>query len=84
MRAPTCEGNRAGSVCESLAIQATPGEKGTVDGIIDKRVKAEGGEEGTVVAVAHGGGGFGGWQLLILQDNGRLIAAGAINAQIGP
>jgi len=64
--------------------QATPGEKGTVDGIIDKRVKAEGGEEGTVVAVAHGGGGFGGWQLLILQDNGRLIVAGAINAKIGP
>jgi hypothetical protein len=55
-----------------------------VDGIIDKRVKTEGGEEGTVVAVAHGGGGYGGWQLLILQDNGRLIAAGAINAQIGP
>jgi hypothetical protein len=62
-----------------------PGEKGTVDGIIDKRVKAEGGEEGTVVAVAHGGGGgFGGWQLLILQDNGRLTVAGAMNAQIGP
>jgi hypothetical protein len=60
-----------------------PGEKGTVDGIIGKRVKAEGGEEGTVVAVAHGGGGYGGWQLLILQDNGRLTVAGAINAQIG-
>jgi len=64
--------------------QKTPGKKGTVDGIIDKRVKAEGGEEGTVVAVAHGGGDFGGWQLLILQDNGRLTVAGAINAQIGP
>ena len=54
-----------------------------MEGIIDKRVKAEGGEEGTVVAVAHGGGGHGGWQLLILQDNGRLAVAGAINAQIG-
>jgi hypothetical protein len=54
-----------------------------VDGIIGKRVKAEGDEEGTVVAVAHGGGGYGGWQLLILQDNGRLTVAGAINAQIG-
>jgi hypothetical protein len=61
----------------------TQEKEGTVEGIIDKRVKAESGEEGTVVAVAHGGGGYGGWQLLILQDNGRLTVAGAINAQIG-
>ena len=49
-----------------------------MDGIIGKRVKAEGDEEGTVVAVAHGGGGCGGWQPLILQDNGRLTVAGVV------
>ena len=52
--------------------------------IIGKRVKAEDGEEGTVLAVAHVGGGVGtgGWQLLILGKNGMLTAVSAVNAQV--
>jgi hypothetical protein len=55
-----------------------------VDTVIGEWVKAEGGEEGTVVAVAHAGGGTGGWQLLILQPNLRLTAASALNGQVVP
>jgi hypothetical protein len=55
-----------------------------VDQIVGKRVKAQGVEEGMVVAVAHGGGGWDGWQLLILKDNGMLTAAGALNARVVP
>ena len=54
-----------------------------MDTILGKRVKAEHGEEGTVVAVADvGGGGTGGWQLLILQENYMLTAASALNAEV--
>jgi hypothetical protein len=55
-----------------------------VDTILGKRVKAEDGEEGTVVAVAHvgGGAGSGGWQLLILQEDYMLTAASALNAEV--
>ena len=49
-----------------------------MDTVIGKWVKAEGGEEGMVVAVARAGGGTAGWQLLILQPNLRLITASAV------
>ena len=55
-----------------------------MDTVIGTWVKAEGGEEGIVVAVAHAGGGTAGWQLLILQPNLRLVAASALNAQVVP
>jgi hypothetical protein len=48
-----------------------------VDTVIGEWVKAEGGEEGIVVAVAHAGGDTAGWQLLILQPNLRLTTASA-------
>lgn len=52
-----------------------------MDTIIGKRVKAEDGQEGIIVAVEHGGGGTGGWQLLIVTEDSRLTAASALNAQ---
>jgi hypothetical protein len=53
-----------------------------MDTIIGKRVKAEEGPEGIVVAVEHGGGGTGGWQLLMVMDDLRLAAASALNARL--
>jgi hypothetical protein len=52
--------------------------------IVGKRVKTEDGHEGTVLAVAHAGGGvgIGGWQLLILRENGMIAADTALNAKV--
>jgi hypothetical protein len=55
-----------------------------VDTVIGERVKAESGEEGIVVAVAHAGGDTAGWQLLILQPNLRLATASAHDVQVVP
>jgi hypothetical protein len=54
--------------------------------IVGQRVKAEDGQEGIVLAVAHVGGGVGtcGWQLLILNEDNRILAVvSALNALLG-
>jgi hypothetical protein len=52
--------------------------------LIGKQVKTEDGHEGTLLAVAHvgGGTGIGGWQLLILRENRMITADIALNAHV--
>jgi hypothetical protein len=70
--------------CESVAFLNVETRRAAVDTVIGEWVKAEGGEEGSVVAVAHAGGGTAGWQLLFLQPNLRLTTVSALNAQVVP
>lgn len=55
-----------------------------MDSLAGKRVRAEDGTEGIVVAVKHGGGGMAGWQLLLVTEDNRVVPAGALNAHLVP